>query len=325
MALPLRPPIRHLRIACEADAVIRSYFPIPALLTDYAYHDDVCFSSDGECFAVTSNSTVISIFKTDGCQFQRTIQNKKYGSTKSIFHPKESHRLYLNSGPESDHSARLLDIQSGSFSRYFVGHSSPITSLAAFGSSLITSSTDKTVRVWDEAQKNPTTTMQTRVPSNIALHPNGRCLAVVSPLSIALHDMRNLSAPVLTERIDAGTELMPRFGMRGKGLLVGGRGYAAEYCLTDLSTIATIPDVQEDRAPVVYTQDESFFCVPTRDGTIVACDSRNGDAVTVLAGHESAVNGIAFSSSFHSFVSAGQGSCLFWTVDRGTYYALWPS
>lgn len=305
--------------------MIRSYFHLPPLLPDHLYHDDVCFSSDGSLFAVTSNSTVISLFKTDGCQFQRTIQNKKYGSTRSAFHPKHGTMLYLNSGPDSDHSARLLDAQIGSFTRYFTGHGAPITSLAALGASLITAGLDRKVCVWDEAHKGPVSTIATRQPSNVALHPNGRCLAVASAGFLSLYDMRNLAAAVRTERINASADVAPHFGMRGKGLLVGGRGFAAEYCLTDLSVIARIDDVQEDAMPgLSYAPDESFFCVPAKDNTIVVYDSSDGELVTVLAGHDSSVNAIAFCPAFHNLVSTGQ-RCLFWTVDRGTYYALWPS
>jgi WD40 repeat protein len=325
MTLPARPSQRHPHIAREEDAIIRSYFHLPPLLPDYLYHDDVCFSYDGELFAVTSNSTILSIFKTDGCQFERTIQNKKYGNTKSVFHPKQSNKLYLNSGPNFDHAARLLDIQTGSFIRYFGGDGLHITSLAASGSLLVTASADRNVRIWDEVQKSATGIIQTREASNAAMHPNGRCLAVGSASTLALYDMRNLAAPVRSERIEATADSGPHFGMRGKGLLFSGRGYAGEYCLTDLSIIAPVRDVQDDcAAPATYSPDESFFCVPARDNTIVVYDSADGAVMTVLAGHESSVNAIAFCPSFHNLVSVGQ-SCLFWTIDRGTFYALWPN
>jgi WD40 repeat protein len=325
MSTTARPPPRHPHVSREEDAVIRSYFHLPPILPDHLYHDDVCFSADGSYFAVTSNSTVISLFKTDGCQGQSTIPNKKYGSTRSTFHPKHGTMLYLNSGPDSDHSARLLDMQVGSFTRYFKDHTAPITSLAAHGTTLITASLDRKVHVWDELQKAPVSTISPRQPSNVALHPNGRCLALASSGSLSLYDMRNLAAAVRTERTNANTDVTAHFGMRGKGLLVAGRGFAAEYCLTDLSVIVEIADVQDDTMPgLAYGPDESFFCVPAKDNTIVVYDSADGELVTVLAGHDSAVSTIAFCPAFHNLVSAGQ-RCLFWTVDRGTYYALWPS
>jgi WD40 repeat protein len=305
----------------EEEIILRSYFHIDPLLDDYLDHDDVCFSPGGHAFAVISCSNNISVYRTDGCKFLTKIPNQKYRCTKACYH-RTKNALFLNSFHQQDHAARLVDVDTKTFIRYFSGQTGQITSLGVAPKFLLTASVDQTVCVWDESQEGRVNTIQTAEPSNVAVHPNGVCVAIASSSLLSLYDMRNLSGPVLSTRTACPAEVVPHFGMRGRAVMLVGKGFCAQFHLSSLTKQFKIDGVAEDRIPgFAYSPDESFCLVPAKDSAIVVCDTDKGGLVTVLSGHNSTAAAVDFSSAFHNFVSAGK-ECLFWTVDMATYNAL---
>ncbi|OHT04893.1 hypothetical protein TRFO_27505 [Tritrichomonas foetus] len=308
------------------EALVRSYFHLDPLLTDYAYHDDCCFSPDGQTFAVVSNSNVISFFKCDGCKYENKIANKKYGCSKVCYHQdKSKNALYLNSKNENnDHAARLLNIQQQGFIRYFSngGHSAPITSLCPTSNGLITSSQDRTIKFWDDSTERSTTTLEVNHPANIALHPNGLCMAVTTDSALYIYDTRNLDKYVANIKISAKGDKTPYFGMRGTKLAIVGDDFAQEYNMSDLSYMFSLDMTMSKQTPgFAFTPDEEFLLIPTNDYSILVADTGEGSQVTVLSGHRGSINSISFSSAFHNFVSVGR-ECLYWTIDIPTYNML---
>ena len=320
---------RHNDGLDHEEAVVRSYFHIPAILTDYKYHDSVSFSPDGQFFAVISESNDISIVKTDGCEIRSKIQNRKYHCSKGVFHLTKN-LVYLNSKNDSTHekdcAARLLNIEKepAGFDRYFCGHTGQITSLAATHNGVITASIDRTIKWWSDSEERCISTIKCDWASNIALHPNGKCLAVASPSQILLYDLRNVSAgPVVSQRVSADSEIMPHFGMHGKYLVAVGKRFVRGYRLQDLSRCVALDDTDDSGIPgFSFTPDELFMLVPTNDHAILVADVKTGSQVTVLSGHDSPISSIACSSAYHNFVSTGR-ECLFWTVDMATYNSLY--
>ena len=319
---------RHTEGRDPDEAVVRSYFHIPAILSDYQYHDSVSFSPDGQFFAVISDSNDISIVKTDGCSIRAKIQNRKYHCSKSAFHLTKN-LVYLNSKNDStnekDCAARLLNIEKepAGFDRYFCGHTGQITSLAATQNGVITAAMDRTIRWWNDSEERCVATIPCDLASNVALHPNGKCLAVASPAQLSLHDLRNLTAgPVASTRIGTDSEVMPHFGLYGKFVAAVGKRFVRAYRLEELSRCVSLENTDDTSIPgFSFTPDEQFMLVPTGDHSILVADVKTGSQVTVLSGHDSPISSIAVSSAYHNFVSTGR-VCLFWTVDMTTYKSL---
>lgn len=306
------------------EAIVRSYFHLDPILTEYSYHQDCSFSPDGLSLAVISNANTISLFKCDGCKFESKIPNKKYGSTKLCYHHSKN-AIYLNSHNEiNDHAARLLNIQQQSFIRYFSanGHAAPITSLCSRPNGVITSSQDRTIKIWDDSTDKCTTTLEVSSPANIALHPNGLCLAVTTDNALYIYDMRNLDSAVRTTKLSTNGNVMPHFGMKGTKLGIVGPEYAEVYSMKDLTSLYSLRMTMRKETPgFAFTPDEEFFLIPTEDYSILVADAHEGNQVTILTGHGSPVSSISFSSAYHNFVSTG-AECLFWTVDMQTYRFL---
>lgn len=306
------------------EAIVRSYFHLDPILSEYSYHQDCSFSPDGSNFAVISNANMISLYKCDGCRFESRIPNKKYGSTRLCYHLTKN-AIYLNSHNEiNDHAARLLNIQQQSFIRYFTanGHTAPITSLCARPNGLITASQDRTIKIWDDSAEKCTTTLEVNSPANIALHPNGLCLSVSTDCALYIYDIRNLDAAVRTTKLKTNGEVTPHFGMKGTKLALVGPDFAQVYCMKDLSLLCS-PDLTMGKTTpgCAFTPDEDFLLIPTNDYSILVADAKQGSQVTVLTGHTNPVSSISFSSAYHNFVSTGS-ECLFWTVDMQTYKLL---
>jgi WD40 repeat protein len=313
-------PVAH---QCQQqEAVLRSFFHMSPVLENYLYHDDISFSPNGTTFVVIAGSQDIALFHTEGCRALDVIANRKYRCTHCSFHPTKN-LLYVNSKSQTDHAARLVNIETHGFDRYFIGHTGQITSLAPISSGLITSSEDRSVRIWDESQKNPVFKLDLEIASNIAVHPNGNCLAVASPTQFDLFDIRKMdSGRVTGTRLGYDTELFPHFGMRGRTVCLVGKGIANEYNLSDLSIILAIESVGRERVPgFCYSPDEAFLLVGTQENSIVVVNAEKGTLVTVLAGHETPISAISYSPAFHHLVSTAN-DCLFWTVDMSTYNSL---
>ncbi|OHT09447.1 hypothetical protein TRFO_04501 [Tritrichomonas foetus] len=320
---------KKVHIVQREEAIVRSYFHLNPLLPDYSYHDDCCFSPNGETFAVISDSNMISLFKCDGCIFSSKIANKKYGCSRIRYHPVKN-ALYQNSSKfknssnsASDHAARLLDTETSGFIRYFAtnGHTDQITTLTPIKNGLITSSLDQKIKFWDDSQEGSTVTIDLSHPANIAMHPNGLCMAAATLSTLYLYDTRNLDNFVSSVRINAPGDVVPHFGMLGTRLAVVGAGFAQEYNLCDLTLRSELELTMEEQIPgFAFTPDEQFLLCPTHDYSILVADAI-GSQVTVLTGHHSPITSIKFSSAYHNFVSTGR-ECLFWTVDMQTFKDL---
>lgn len=306
------------------EAVVRSYFHLSPILSEYSYHDDCCFSPDGQVVAVNSNSNMISLYRCDGCQFECKIPNKKYGSSKMTFHNSKQ-AIYINSHNDiNDHSARLLNVQNQSFIRYFSanGHTASITSLCAKPNGVITASQDRTIKVWDDSQEKCVLTLEVNRPPNVALHPNGLCLTVTTDQALYLYDIRNLDSVVSTLNMVTNTDVMPYFGMLGTKLAIVGPEFAQIYNASDLKFLCNLDMTMGKQIPgFSFTPDEEFAVIPSSDYSILVADATTGSQVTVLSGHKTPVTSIAFSSAYFTFVSTA-AECLFWTVDMPTYHCL---
>lgn len=305
----------------DYEALVRSYFPLEPLLQKYTYHNDCCFSPDGDHFAVISETSYVTIFQCESCFLKSTIPNKKYHATKSCFH-NSKFKLYLNSYG-TDHAARLLNLEKSCFDRYFQGHTDQITSLTPTVNGVITASKDNTIQVWADNHEKSVAKITTTSNSNIALHPNQKCLAVTSENSLMLYDFRNLEAgSVSSTRISPNGEYVPHFGMHGKYVMVIGKNFAREYGLNDLRVKVSIEDTCVNEIPgCSFDPEEHFIFVATKDNDILVGDTEKESQVTVLSGHTSDITAIAFSSHYHNFVSVSK-ECLFWTVDVPTFETL---
>jgi len=288
------------------------------ILDRFSSHEDCSFNDSGDMFAVVSEHKYISIIMAPKHFEEKNIKNFKYMCSKVRFHPGGT-RIYLNSFHESDHKARLLDIQGESFIRYFPGHQSQINSLCVHEKCLITSSEDKTVRFYDENEEKETFTLQYNSSPKISLHPNGNCLIVATNSQINMYDRRQISSGVVAStKVDISDNNEPVFGMLGTSFAFNGGRYFSVYGLADLKERYSFSFKEEIYGPLCYSPEEQFLLVGIGKD-IVVFDNENGDQVNVLKGASSNLTSIAFSPKYCNMITTGN-QCQIWTVDQNVYH-----
>lgn len=307
------------------EAALRSYFPAMKLLPDKQYHNDVAFRQTGEHFAVISEYNVISLFDCSTCNLVKAINNYKYKCSKCLFHP-DSVRIILNSYHETDHKARLLNVETDGFDMYYNGPNGQINSMAVSESCLFTASEDEQLHVFDVKTAEIIKRINCPRDTQIAVHPNGRCIVLTDSNSISLYDVRNLDSYVCSVPVSPGCKITPHFGEVGSHLIVTGSKFAKLYSLRDLSEYKSYPQSEDENftTGVAFTPDEKYVLIGSSDFSIVAYDvphyrkEPQTPEKTVLTGHMSEVKGIACSNKYFNIVSFGD-DCLYWSVDYDSY------
>ncbi|WEJ93027.1 member of Set1p complex, histone methyl transferase [Yamadazyma tenuis] len=111
----------------------------------------------------------------------KDIQSQKYGAHLAKFTHKDLNCLYAST-PEAvpqdepiDHAIRYLSLSDKKYLRYFKGHKSQVVSLEVdpVHDMFITSSFDKSVKLWDLRTSNPTGSVEVGQPVLLAYDPHG--------------------------------------------------------------------------------------------------------------------------------------------------------
>lgn len=310
------------------EAALRSYFPAMKLLPDKQFHSDVAFRQTGEHFAVISENNMISLFDVATCNLVKSIPNRKYQCNKLLFHP-DSVRIILNSFNDNDHKARLLNVETDGFDLYYTGPNGQITSMATTDACLFTVSEDERLHVFDVKTAEVITKIDCPRESQVATHPNGKCMVLANTSELSLYDIRNMDQSVCSIHFSPGCKVAPHFGEIGNNLLITGSKYAKLHSLRDLSVIRTFAQLEDEffTTGACFTADEKYALVGSSDNSILAYDvphSRKDTPLyekTVLTGHISPVKGIAVSNRYFNMVSFGE-DCLFWAVDIDSFNSL---
>jgi coronin-1B/1C/6 len=148
------------------------------------------------------------------------------------FHPTANNILATSS---TDYSVKIWDIERGSAVLDVPGHSDIINSVAwnRLGTTLVTTCKDKKVRVVDPRQQRITGEYDDHpgVKSSRAIWLGGRetifgvGFSKQSDRVFAIHDPRNLSAPIVKQNIDTSAGILMPFWDDDTGLLfLGGKG-----------------------------------------------------------------------------------------------------
>ena len=190
--------------------------------------------------------------------------------------------------------------------------------MACTPSLLITSSKDKNIRLHDVATGKTVSSFSLNQPSDVALHPNGLCLAVSNQSKIQLYDIRVIDkGNVCSVNVNLPCPVKPVFGPQGTCLLISGTKYLRTLSLKDLDLIH-----RYDREELTFTggfsitPDEQFILAATNQNKILALETNlNGKAQErAVFSCNSEVTGIACSTKYANFVTVGP-ECTFWSVD----------
>ena len=156
----------------------------------------VAWSADGK-FAVTGSADrTIRVWKFDGRSLTPVRTIKTPGPVRAVvLGPGDS---LFEAG--DDGVVRMRDLTTGDVLSRFEGHQGIVQSLAIHGATLVSSSRDGTIRVWDTAKRTLVRSLDSRFGHDaVAISPDGKTIAVGGE-------------PGVTHLIDVDTGKERRFG-----------------------------------------------------------------------------------------------------------------
>ena len=255
---------------------------LPKLAGHTGWVKAVVFSPDSRLLASASNSGEIKLWDPNT---GREVFHHAYADER--FHTLAFSRdgKWL-AAAGTGQTIRLINVSTKE-SRNLTGHTGEITSVVfASDSTILSGSTDKTIRVWNVGSESPVKTMGpfTADVNAVAASPDGSTLAAgMADDTIAVFDLATAGANApRTLTGHTGEVFSLAFSVDGRWLASGGA-----------------------------------------DQSVRIWDAKTGAQTRTLVGGTGEVNGLAFSRDSRSLVSAnGDGSMIVWQVEMGAPLAF---
>lgn len=196
------------------DTVMKSFRLAKSFHNHSGRINSLDFSPNGEKLLSSSDDDSISVCDLEPHLVnQRTMFSKKYG----VAHIRYTHSgtSAIHASTKLDHTIRHLSLADNRYLRYFLGHTDKVTSLAmspGHHEVFLSTSLDKTVRLWDNRSANVLGTMhlssliQNEEPPLANFGPEGLVFAIgYNNQTIRLYDVRNFSKNCVSEFIVKNT------------------------------------------------------------------------------------------------------------------------
>ncbi|KAF0984131.1 hypothetical protein FDP41_008046 [Naegleria fowleri] len=308
------------------------------------------FFRDGKYLLCSSDDEHITFFDctvlSPDSEPRKVIPSKKYGCNQVKFTHSPDACLYASVKKEgSNDDIRYLNIHTGSFIKYFKGHTKPVVSLNMCPSddTFASTSLDNTMRVWDLRQPNEIYKAPFTVKPLCAYDPRGLVLAVATNSGIVkLYDRRKVESGSFTEFVIPFTGETPEysqmmFSPSGTHIAISSsdsifmldsfngkeifRKTNDELALSDedkaFYSNNNLPLPQGtgiSQSSFAFTPNSQFLFVGTEDGRLLTLEAQTGKqchAFNNMNFRHSGEVSVAFNPHYCLMVSACQAVC-FW-------------
>lgn len=242
------------------------------------------FSPNGETVVSSSKEGQISIYSCSKGTRLGTLQSKKYGV--DHIHFTRGKDMVVHGSTKVDDTIRYLDLRTNGYIRYFSGHTKKVASLcmSSVDDTFLSSSLDKTVRIWDTRSPNCQGLLNTESRPVAAYSCDGLVFAVAdSSKSVQLYDLRSFDR--------------------------------ASFKIFDLPKMNN-----SDVTGIKFSPDGSMILVSTNGGIVKLVDSWHGKPLETFSNYNR--TGLVMEASFSldsQYVLAGStdGMLRIWKVDSG--------
>lgn len=251
--------------------VVRSFEPVKTF--DYHQRASITsldFNDTGQFLISAGIDKDIQVYNIYKGVHHSEVQSQKYGVHLARFTHKELNCLYASTPGEEmqvDDAIRFLSLSNKQYLRYFKGHKNQVTSIEMNPvlETFMSSSRDRSVKLWDLRTSSPVGSLDVGQPSVIAHDPKGIVFAVglyPDPYSsgsgegivkfynaAAFDKLPFLTVKILVPRGQVWTKL--EFSNNGKLLLVGTNShehYVLDAFLGQLLTTLRMPSPGGDKS-----------------------------------------------------------------------------
>ncbi|MEQ2269271.1 WD repeat-containing protein 82 [Xenotaenia resolanae] len=297
------------------DSLLRSFKVARTYRLNSEKVNCVDYSSNGEHAVSSSNDDCIVLFDIQEGKPSSTLYSKKYGVDLIRFTHGEAHTVIFSSN-KLDDTIRYLSLTDNKFIRYFPGHTARVTalSMSPVDETFISSSLDKTIRIWDLRSPNCQGLTDPLGKPVCSFDPDGLVFAAgVESQAIKLYDIRAFDKGPFAcfearlNRVCDWTGL--KFSNDGKLILICTNGGAVRilnaFSGLVLHTFSGYNNSKGISLEASFTPDSQFVMIGSEDGRVHVWSTESGMKVAVLDGkHPGSINTLQFNPRYMTFASA---------------------
>jgi len=284
------------------------------------------FSHDGLRLIASGDDDSMIVYDCEKAQQKQVIRSQKYGCDLVHFTHANNTIIYASNKESKDNSLRYMSIHDNKFLKYFTGHTAKVVSLSLspVDDTIISSSLDKTVRMWDLRSPDCKGLMQCGGRAVAAFDPEGLIFAVgVQSEYIKLYDLRSFEkGPFSTfkYKTETGCDWTGiKFSLDGKLMMLTTNGAVIRivdaYDGKPMHTLAGFQNNKGIPIEASFTPDSQFVLGGSSDGKVHVWRPDTGQRVAILSGeHDNPVTNVQFNPRYMMMASACH-NLNFWAQD----------
>ncbi|KAG8179715.1 hypothetical protein JTE90_006620 [Oedothorax gibbosus] len=304
-------------------SVVQSFRATKAFSENTDRINSIDFSADGITLISSSDDDSIQIYDCETGVHKRTLHSKKYGADLVRFTHTENSAVH--SSTKIDDTIRYLSLHDNKYIRYFPGHVKKVTSLSmsAVEDTLLSSSLDKSVRIWDVRSPNCQGVINHCDRPVVSFDPEGLSFAVaIDSDEVRMYDMRSFDKGPFNTFVpfkDSSNDWTGlKFSPDGKMILISTNGpdvhlldaFNGKLMTTFSSRVNNNKFIPLETS---FSPDSQFVFSGSSDGTVHVWNSETGAQEKILhCGYSSPMHCVQFNPKFMMLVSAST-QMIFWT------------
>ncbi|GMT25210.1 hypothetical protein PFISCL1PPCAC_16507, partial [Pristionchus fissidentatus] len=272
------------------------------------------YSNDGMHMISSSDDESIVLYNCETGTKSRSLNSKKYGV--DLIHFSHNVTDAIHCSTKVDDTIRYLSLHDNKYIRYFQGHQKKVITLAMspIDDTFISSSMDKTIRLWDLRSPNCQGLMQLQQKAIAAFDPEGLIFAAgVNSEQIKLYDLRSYDkGPFTTFSMEQEPHCewtSMKFSPNGKQILMCTNGEVMRlvdaFSGNIVQTLEGHKNAKHNALEASFSPDSNFVFCGSSDLRLYAWSTETGNVVAQLnTQHTAFFQQVAFNPRYYVLASA---------------------